>query len=247
MVQSGRCSSCGAAASGRFCTSCGTEVPGLPCGSCGAPFPPGARFCPGCGTATAPGTTSVVRGTPLPGAWLAAVGAVILAAVMLALVVRGSPKAADGPAGDPGAPPDISAMTPRERFDRLYNRVMSATEAGETGTLETFGPMALLAYGQLDSVDADARYHAALLRLHSGDAPGAAALADTILAQTPGHLFGLILRGTVARTTGDSVTLARAYTEVLRVWDAEMAAGRPEYAEHQRMLDTFHEAALGKR
>ena len=37
-----------------------------------------------------------------------------------------------------------------------------------------------------------------------GDFPGALALADTILARTPGHLFGYIVRGTAAGFQGDS-------------------------------------------
>ena len=55
--------------------------------------------------------------------------------------------------------------------------------------------MAFGAYAQLDTVDADARYHAAVLHCRSGDAAAALALADTILAESPGHLFGYIVRG----------------------------------------------------
>ena len=61
--------------------------------------------------------------------------------------------------------------------------------------------MALMAYAQLDSVDADARYHAALLQVHTGEVDASRALADTILAQNPGHLFGYVIRGTVSKPT----------------------------------------------
>ena len=60
-------------------------------------------------------------------------------------------------------------MSPRERFDRLYNRIMTAAENGDEGTVTNFTPMALSAYSMLDTVDADARYHAALIKLHTGD------------------------------------------------------------------------------
>ena len=60
-------------------------------------------------------------------------------------------------------------MTPRERFDRLFNRIMQAAEQGDSVEVERFTPMALGAYQQLDSRDADARYHAAVLHLQVGD------------------------------------------------------------------------------
>ena len=83
-------------------------------------------------------------------------------------------------AAPPVAAPDISQMSPRERFDRLYNRIMTAQEQGDQATVETFTPMALMAYAQLPEVDADAQYHLALLRLHAGDVAGAQA-ADAAL------------------------------------------------------------------
>src|SRR5262249_54956783 len=77
-------------------------------------------------------------------------------------------------------PPDLSRMSPRERFDRLWDRVMRAAEgqANDTGTM--FTPMALAAYGQLDSVDTDARLHPAMIHVAVGELAAAKALADTI-------------------------------------------------------------------
>ncbi len=99
-----------------------------------------------------------------------------------------------------GAPPDISRMTPRERFNRRYNRVMQAAQTGDEATVTRFTPMALTAYQMLDTVDADARYHAALLRVHTGDVASSRALGDTILIQNPGHLLGYVVLGTSARS-----------------------------------------------
>jgi hypothetical protein len=121
---------------------------------------------------------------------------------------------------------------------------MGAAEAGDEATVTRFAPMALAAYGQLDSLDADARYHAALLEIHTGDVTGPAALADTILAREPGHLFGYVIRGTVARWRRDDASLARAYDDFLAHWDAELAANRPEYGEHRPALDQFRRQAL---
>ncbi len=120
---------------------------------------------------------------------------------------------------------------------------MTAAEAGDASTLSTFAPMALLAYAQLDTVDADARYHAAMLRLHTGDVPGAAALADSILAATPGHLFGYVIQLTVARWRKDTAAAAAAQRAFAAHYDAELQAGRPEYAEHRTILDDTRRGA----
>jgi hypothetical protein len=138
-------------------------------------------------------------------------------------------------------------MTPRERFNRLYNRVMTATQSGDEATAERFMPMALMAYAQLDTVDADARYHAALLKAHTGDVEASRALADTILAQDPGHLFGYVIRGTVARFRKDRKGLDDAYSGFLKRYDEEMKAGRQEYVEHRTSLEDFRKAALTAR
>jgi hypothetical protein len=74
-----------------------------------------------------------------------------------------------------GSPPDLSTMSPRERFDRLFNRIMTAAEAGNAAEVTTFLPMARMAYAQLDTVNIDARYHMAML-----DVPGDCARADRV-------------------------------------------------------------------
>ncbi len=131
-------------------------------------------------------------------------------------------------------------MSPRERFDRLYNKVMAAAESGDMATVNQFTPMAVLAYGQLDTIDTDARFHLALLSLHTGDPKAVEALADTILQQTPGHLFAFMIRGAAARFAKDDAGLKQAYTDFLNHYDAEMKAGRPEYTDHKRSVDDFH-------
>jgi hypothetical protein len=228
-------------------------------------MPPATRFCSGCGTPAtdrdAPATVRVVRlGGPLDRtALLAAAGGAVLLGFILVMLLRRTPVTA---AGDPepgaafagaeplrdgsaNAPPDISAMTPRERFDRLYNRIMRAAESGDQATAGRFTPMALAAYASLPDVDADARYHAALLKAHTGDAVGAKALGDSILAIAPGHLFGYMALGAVARWEKDDRGLAAAYRGFLSHYDAEMKAKRAEYEHHALSLDAFRRAAQG--
>ena len=136
-------------------------------------------------------------------------------------------------------------MTPKDRFDRLYNRVMRAAEAGDEATVEQFSPMARMAYAQLDEVNADARYHMAMLYLHTGGVPEASAVADTLLLKDPGHLFGYMLKGSIARFSKDDKGLAAARKGFLDSYDAEMKKNRPEYGEHQRAVDDFKTAAQG--
>jgi hypothetical protein len=250
-AQAPQCAVCGAPAAGKFCPMCGASREGGSCTSCGGPLAPGARFCPQCGLSVRADAGATRRDrTPWLVAALAMAG---LMAVLLVMLVRKSP----GPAAQAEVagssdvsgevPPDISNMSPRERFNRLYNRIMTAAQSGDEATVTRFTPMALMAYAQLDTIDADARYHAALLKVHTGEVDASRALADTILAQNPGHLFGYVIRGTVARFRKDQPELKRAYAGFLKRYDAEMKAARPEYAEHRTSLDDFRKAALEAR
>jgi hypothetical protein len=147
--------------------------------------------------------------------------------------------------GDPatGPAPDISQLSPRERFDRLYNRIMQAAERRDTAQVQRFTPMALGAYAQLYTFDADARYHAAVIRLQSGDLASAHALADTILEQAPDNLLGYLVRGTAAGLADDPGAQVQAEREFLRIFDREMAAGRPEYRDHAPVIESFKKEA----
>lgn len=153
-------------------------------------------------------------------------------------VISGEPR--DAPSG---RALDISGMSPRERFDRLFNRIMQAAERGDSAEVRRFTPMALGAYEQLDTRDIDARYHAAVLHLQTGDFVRARALADTILAESPGHLFGYLITGTAAGFQNDPATRARAQRDFLAHYRAETTAKRVEYLEHKPVLDAFRTEA----
>ena len=216
------------------------------CPSCGAES--AGRFCNSCGKPLAKARTLTVS---LP--WAIAVAASLGFLVLLVVILAGREKASQSnalttPSRVPaGAPPDISNLTPRERFDRLYNRVMAAAENGDQATVTQFTPMAVMAYSQLDDIDADARFHLGLLTLHTGDQAQVEALADTILQQNPGHLFAYMIRGAQARFTRDDVALKQAYADFLGHYETEIAAGRPEYADHKRSIDDFLAAARKDR
>ncbi len=236
------CTACKATGSGRYCSSCGQPYAAQDCANCRSALAPQAKFCPACGAVAAGAARTANR------AWLVAGGGVLALLVGMALLARGEVRA---PAPPPAAaeaggatPPDISQMSPRERFDRLYDRSMRASESGDTATVARFAPMALLAYQQLDSIDADARYHAALLRLHTGDIAGASALGDSILAMAPGHLLGYVIAATVARWRHDQPATDAAYAGFRSHYDAEMRSPRPEYAAHKMIMDDMHQRAI---
>lgn len=248
------CPSCGTAASGAFCSQCGAAV-AAQCRRCEAALPPGARFCPKCGTAAA--RTATFR--PGAGAIASAIAVAVLAALGVARwrgetpsapppadAAPGGPGSAAPPAGEATPPPDISNMTPQERFDRLYQRVMTATRTGDAATSQRFMPMALAAYEMLDSASADTRYHAAMLRLHSGDAAGARALGDSIVRNDSTNLLGYVLLGTVARFQRDTSKLKRISAAFMRHYDREIARDRPEYTEHRTAISDFRREASGK-
>lgn len=246
------CPACGRPSSGRFCSGCGAA---RLCGRCEAPLSPGARHCHRCGQATGGGGRPGDR-TPWIFAWSAIVVTVGLIAwfvlrkppeqVRPEMANVGAPEASGAPAGG-GAPPDISQMSPRQRFDRLYDRIVRALEQGDTATVVRFSPMAFSAYGMLDSTDVLARYDVGTLHASLGQFDQASALADTIQAAAPHHLFGYMLRGLVAEFKGDKAGLARSQADFVSNYDAEIQARRPEYEIHKPLVDEFHDRAVAAK
>lgn len=130
-------------------------------------------------------------------------------------------------------------MTPAERANRLFNRVMILAEAGKGDSVRFFLPMAIGAYTQLPVLDADARYHMGLLQLAGGDTEGALAQADTIQRLVPTHLFIYVLRAHAHQQGGNTQQERRAYADFLRHEPAELAKNRPEYTDHRDALNSF--------
>lgn len=224
------------------------------CHACGAQLSQGAKFCHKCGAAIATaGATGWRAGFP----W--AIAGAVLGALVTVLVMRtsnpplrgdqttgsGAPFApfANGAGGGGVRPPDISQMSPQERADRLFNRVMILAEAGKQDSVQFFMPMALGAYNQLPALDADARYHVGLLHLANGDIDSALAQADTIRRTNPNHLFIFILRAHAYQAQGNRPQEQQAYADFLRHEQAELALKRAEYEDHRESLTSFHSEA----
>jgi len=215
------------------------------CPACYATLNAEARYCHRCGRAVAG------EGERAP--WIIAWALVLLALGGIVYFVATKGNAAARPemantgaplaGGAAGAPPDISQMSPRERFLRLSDRIMSAAAQGDTATANRFAPMAVQAYGMLDSYDPDVRFHAGTIYIRLGRYPEALALADTIQAEAKDHLFGDLLRAEAGQASGDRALFDRSRRAFLAHYASQIASGRPEYQDHQAMLDEFRKQA----
>jgi hypothetical protein len=128
--------------------------------------------------------------------------------------------------------PDISSMSPEERADRLFNRVMRLSSEGRADSAAFFGPMALAAIEALAPLDAHRRYDMGLVALVTGDAPRARAQADTILSGRPTHLLGLALAARAADARGDAAGSGNYRRRLIAAETAERASALAEYTDH---------------
>ncbi|HEX5727456.1 MAG TPA: hypothetical protein VFX98_18435, partial [Longimicrobiaceae bacterium] len=179
-----------------------------------------------------------------------AVAGVALLALVLAVVLpragrgaREAPFAGPAPAPSAAAAPDISSMTPRERADRLFNRVMTAVGNGDTAQAAQFLPMALQAHQLVPDLDSDGRYHYGVLLLVAGDGPGARAQADSILARDSTHLFGLFTAAQAARGMGEREEALRLFRSFLAAYPREVGRDLPEYQDHRNAFPAMREEA----
>jgi hypothetical protein len=253
------CPNCGQPASGRFCSNCGATLAAGKCAECGADLPPGAKFCHKCGTPTgagakkggkqaaaaaapAPATTGIAAAAP----W--AVAGIALVALIALVFTRQFSNAGAAPSQEASAAapfagaagtgaPDISSMSPRERAERLYNRIMRLDGEGKKDSVAFFAPMAIQSYQMIPDPDADTHYDLGRIAELAGAYPLAKMQADTILAESSTNLLGLALAMRVARDMGDTKSAA-AYGKRLRAAaPAERKKDLPGYKLHAPDLD----------
>lgn len=254
------CSRCGASATGRFCASCGAALDGASCTACNRPLSPGARFCHHCGATAGSGTAAATTtaGSRNLVAWLVpGVALICLAAFFIGqqlsrgksapdVAEQNTPLGGGGPvapfAGGAGAPggaaggeraPDISSLSPQERADRLFNRVMRYGEEGKIDSARIFAPMAIQAYEMAGPLDPHRRYDMGMIAVVAGDAGIAKAQADTILSTNKTHLLGLVLAMKAAGLRQDASARADYQKRVIAAAPAERAKGLKEYEDHK--------------
>ena len=240
------CPRCGNTESkGKFCSNCGAALSGAACRQCGSPITPGARFCHVC--ATPVGAAAGRSGVPGWVPWT--VGGVVAAVLIVAAIAVQRSSAPPEPARVPTTATgttDISQMSPRERANRLFDRVMRSSEAGDTTDVRFFAPMAIQAHEMMGTLDADARYHLGLIHMVAGDPASAVTQGDSILATIPTHLYGFMLRAQAARALGNATAARQADAGFLRNYEAESGANRPEYQEHPGLIERYRTEAQSR-
>lgn len=249
------CPSCEAPASGRFCPQCGAAIEAS-CRECQNPLPAGARFCNQCGVPVGAQAAPAAAKQPVLAWAIAGAAVVMLAAVTLVPRLSGGGEARQavagavttlaqqGPAtaGDPSSV-DLASMTPRQRADRLFNRVMEGVSSGDTTQMGFFAGMAIQAYGMVPERNADLHYHLGELYRLAGNPAAAQAQADTILAADPQHLFGLFGSAVVAEQRGEPAAAKGWFQRFLDAYPAQVARNLPEYQEHAQGLPAMRAVA----
>jgi hypothetical protein len=218
------------------------------CVSCGAPLSATAKFCHRCGTPVGGGAAGGRGPSAAPVLPWAVAGIALLS--LLAFIVgqawrRDAAPSATAAAESPARAVDISQMSPEERADRLFQRVMQYTSDGRTDSVQFFAPMAIQSMLALAPLDAHRRYDLGLLAMVAGDAALASAQADSILSANPDHLLGLTLGMRLAGMRGDSLARRTFAGRLLAVLDRERATRLPEYADHAPDIDAAAREASG--
>lgn len=245
------CPSCAAEASGRFCPQCGVAIDAT-CRECQNPLPTGARFCNECGATVAAQPAAAVPGKSPVLPWAIA-GLAVAALAAVALVPRLSPDATEAPAAavaPQGAPDaldpsqvDLASMSPRQRADQLFNRVMTELFNNNLERAKFFVPMAIEAYAMVPERDNDLHFHLGELYRVQGNADAARAQADTILLADPQHLLGLYVAAQAEQARGDNREAASFYQRFLDGYADQIGRDLPEYREHIQGLPTMRAEA----
>lgn len=246
-MSSSFCAACGASltAGARFCHRCGQPVGD-------------AVVAPAAGLAAAPAAARPQPQTlPWAVAAIALLALVALVAgrnfnfqgskteaeagrdVAQAAAAQGAAQGGGGPfAGAPTGPngeeravraPDIASMSPQERANRLYNRLVLLSEQGKTDSVQFFAPMALMAFNSLPQMGPIERFELGRIGEMAGSAQLAGAQADTLLKDNTNHLLGLALAATAARMRNDAAAARTFEQRLLAVEKAERAKQLPEY------------------
>lgn len=229
------CSNCGTKASGNFCPNCGATLAGAKCPKCGTSVQAGAKFCHNCSAKL--GAAAASRGSLMP--WIAV--AAVAALLVIVAVVSFPPSAP--PPTTAAFPTPVVPQTPRAIADEDFNQAMMAHERGDVAGAASFGQRALDRYAALGGLDNDLRLHVGLIHIAMNNLEGTLAQADSLDLAIPGHLYASILRHRVHEIRGNQSGVDLAYRRFLEFHQQEVNAGRPEYNEHTRMIDSFLEAA----
>ncbi len=140
--------------------------------------------------------------------------------------------------GNGGRAPDISSMSPEERANRLYDRIMQLDGEGKTDSVQFIAlNMFIPQLRSMEPLDLHLRYDLGRVGVAAQTADVATAQADTILRENPNHLLGLALAVRAAQFRGD-VPAARDFERrLLAAERSERVKNLPEYTLHAVDID----------
>ncbi len=218
------------------------------CPGCGAKYDANDRFCRECGTPLQGSAKPNGRPRGLTGLRAFGLAAIALAVVYAFIYFGGKeesrPQSQRIDFGDIGASGGAtSALSERGSADQLFNQAMYAYETGDEAGAAQFIPSSLAAYRGLDTIDLDGRYHIALLELAAGRPELAVAQADTILAEAPDHLLGLVVTARAYEALGQERRAIEYYQRFLAAYTPDAAATRTEYIDHSGALPSRRDHA----
>jgi tetratricopeptide (TPR) repeat protein len=135
-------------------------------------------------------------------------------------------------------------MTPRQTADDFFNRVMAASENGDTLSARQFLPMALQAYEAARPLDMDGLFHVALLQRTGDMFEASLATALEMLEREPNHIMGLEVAAQATSALGREDEAAGFFQKILDNHDAEIGRPLPEYQSHSNYFAVARNAAL---
>lgn len=129
-------------------------------------------------------------------------------------------------------------MSPEERANRLYDRIMQLDGEGKTDSVQILAlNMFIPQLRSMEPLDLHLRYDLGRVGVAAQTADVATAQADTILRQNPNHLLGLALAIRAARFRGDEPAAVQFERKLLAVEPSERAKKLPEYELHAFDID----------
>jgi len=233
----------------------GELVQGSTCSSCKEPTVKSARFCHNCGAALgeAPKQSQSKKQMLMFLGIIIAVSVISTLSAMLILDSDASrtTNSKPAPGADVGAANrqaasllDLSTMPPREAADRLFNRVMSASERGDKEETERFAPMTVQAYLRAGSLDADGHFHLGLIYLVLEDFQNANGQALKIKSLAPDHLLATFLEYQVATLTNNKPKQAQIAANFRTAFKKEIGILRPEYTAHRHSIERLRDELM---
>src|SRR5690606_163445 len=121
------------------------------CAQCGAALGERGKFCHRCGApregaaATSRTPSDAARPATLLPWVIAAIAVLALVAFIAGQKFGGGTASQPAVANAPQRAPDITSMSPQERADRLFDRVMQLSSRGQGDSVQFFAPMAIQA------------------------------------------------------------------------------------------------------